>query len=52
MPTKIVTTRQLFIYLASTILPEERESVSVGNKLLSSGWPATPEPNAAEVNIM
>ena len=39
IPTKIVTSRQLFIFLARTILPEERESEGLGSKLLSSGWP-------------
>ena len=37
VPTTIVTVRQLFIFLASTILPEERESVSVCSKILSAG---------------
>ena len=37
IPTTIVTSRQLFIFLASTILPKERESVNVCSKILSSG---------------
>ena len=35
IPTTIVTSRQLFIFLASTILSKERESVC--SKILSSG---------------
>ena len=35
--TTIVTSRQLFIFLASTMLPKERESVNVCSKILSSG---------------